>query len=243
MRPTNTRGTDFPKIDLPPDKRHLSRKSISIYLYTKDRPAQEIAPLHGTFYVQRPLPPHIREGHTLTGEDVTALKDLLKRRDDWIRMYQKMELEKNADIAVKNQAIVDLRSYVRVPLTGYVLQGGSPVGVFSDQWVESHAEVEIQPLTPVSGVLLRGWRPEKAPPGRVRLAVGDAFVESPLADGNFEVALKLPQTADAPFRLHIDTTSQGRAVDPAIDSRDLAFRVAEIRAKHPLVQTLTKMLG
>src|ERR1039457_5874506 len=57
----------FPKINLPPDKRHLTRKSISIYLYTKERPPQEIAPLHGTFYVQRPLPPEIREGHTLSG--------------------------------------------------------------------------------------------------------------------------------------------------------------------------------
>lgn len=158
-------------------------------------------------------------------------------------MYQKMELEKNADIAIKNQVILDLRSYVRVPLTGYVLQGGSPAGVFADQWVESHAQVEIQPPTPVSGVLLRGWRPEKAPPGWVRLVVGDAFVESPVAHGTFEVTLKLPQTAKAPFRLHIDMASQGRSVDPAIDSRDLAFRVAEIRAKHPLVQTLTKMLG
>jgi Rps23 Pro-64 3,4-dihydroxylase Tpa1-like proline 4-hydroxylase len=39
----------FPKIDLPADKRHLSRKSLSIYLYTKDRPAEEIAPMHATF--------------------------------------------------------------------------------------------------------------------------------------------------------------------------------------------------
>jgi hypothetical protein len=233
----------FPKINLPPDKRHLTRKSISIYLYTKERPPQEIAPLHGTFYVQRPLPPEIREGHTLSADDVNALKDLLKRRDDWLRMYHKMELEKNADIAVKNQNIVDLRTYVRIPLTGYVIQGASPIGMFSDQWVESHADVEIQPLAPVSGVLLRGWRPDKAPPARVRLAVGDASVESAVGEGNFEISLKLPHPADTPFRLRIDTISQGRAVDPAIDSRDLAFRVAEIRARHPLVQTLTKMLG
>ena len=34
----------FPPIDLPIGERHRSRKSISIYLYTKTRPAQEIAP-------------------------------------------------------------------------------------------------------------------------------------------------------------------------------------------------------
>ena len=115
----------FPKIHLPEDQRHLTRKSISIYLYTKDRPAQEIAPMHGTFYVQRPLPDSVREGHTLTGADVAELKSLLKRRDDWLRMYQKMELEKNRELADKNRAITGLMSYVRVPLTGYVLQSGS----------------------------------------------------------------------------------------------------------------------
>jgi hypothetical protein len=91
--------------------------------------------------------------------------------------------------------------------------------------------------------MLRGWRPGKALPGWVRLAVGDVFVESLVADGTFEVTLKLPQIAEAPFRWDIDTTSQGRAVDSEVDSRELAFRVAEIRAKHPLVQTLTKMQG
>ena len=71
--------------DLPENKRHLSRKSISIYLYTKDRPAQEIAPMHGTFYVQRPLPGRLQEGHTLNGADVRELKTLLKRRDEGVQ--------------------------------------------------------------------------------------------------------------------------------------------------------------
>lgn len=57
----------FPKIQLPEAERHRSRKSISIYLYTRDRPAYEIAPVHGTFYVHRPLDPRFREGRTLTG--------------------------------------------------------------------------------------------------------------------------------------------------------------------------------
>ena len=32
----------FRRIALPPDRKHLSRKSFSIYLYTKDRPADEV---------------------------------------------------------------------------------------------------------------------------------------------------------------------------------------------------------
>jgi hypothetical protein len=233
----------FPKIDLPADKRHLSRKSISIYLYTKDRPAQEIAPMHGTFYVQRPLPDGIREGHTLTGTDVAEIKNLLKRRDDWLRMYQKMELDKNRELADKGRAIADLMSYVRVPLTGYVLQTGSASGVFADGWVSSHAEFDIQPLTQVSGILVRGWRPDNAAAGRIRLSVGSNTFEAPLGNGSFEVTLKLAHPADETFRLKIDAVCPERTVDLSVDSRDLQFLVTEIRAKHPLVQTLTKMLG
>ena len=82
----------FPRIELPADKRNLSRKSISIYLYTKTRPQQEVAPPHMTFYVQRPLPKHIQVGHTLTEADVHTIHERLRihqpvlvEGDGWVR--------------------------------------------------------------------------------------------------------------------------------------------------------------
>jgi len=233
----------FPKINLPPDKRHLSRKSISIYLYTKERPAEEIVPVHGTFYIQRPLPDHIQAGRALTGEDVEELKKLLVRRDDWIAYYHKMELAKNREIAAKNHEVEDLTKRVHAPLTGYVLQTGSAAGMYADGWVASHAEITIQPLAPVASVLLRGWRPEKAPRGRVRLAVGNRAAEAEVADGSFEISLSLPQPAAEAFTLTIDTKSQSRVVDSSLDSRDLEFLISEIRARHPLLNTLRKLFG
>jgi hypothetical protein len=83
----------FPRIHLPADKRQLSRKCISVYLYTKSRPQDEVAPPHGTFYVQRPLPGHLVPGRVLSAEDVTDIKRLLAARDGWIRQYQRRELE------------------------------------------------------------------------------------------------------------------------------------------------------
>jgi len=82
----------FEKIRLPENKKHLSRKLLSIYLYTRDRPAAEIVPSHGTFYVQRPLPARIKTGYTLREEDVRQIEELFQRRDDWIEHYQKKEL-------------------------------------------------------------------------------------------------------------------------------------------------------
>lgn len=83
----------FRRIKLPEARRGLSRKCISVYLYTRHRPKEEVAPPHGTFYVQRPLPPEIKPGRSLSQEDVEGLKRLLKVRDGWIRYYQNRELE------------------------------------------------------------------------------------------------------------------------------------------------------
>ncbi|HEY3858200.1 MAG TPA: 2OG-Fe(II) oxygenase [Gammaproteobacteria bacterium] len=83
----------FPRIRLPADKHGLSRKCISVYLYTRHRPKEEQAPPHGTFYVQRPLPKHIGVGHILSAGDLDEIKRLLIFRDGWIRFYQKRELD------------------------------------------------------------------------------------------------------------------------------------------------------
>ena len=46
----------FPRIRLPEDRRHLTRKSFAIYLYTKDRPADQTAASHSTIYVPSGCP-------------------------------------------------------------------------------------------------------------------------------------------------------------------------------------------
>ncbi len=83
----------FERIELPPGKQHLSRRSLAVYFYTKDRPAAQAAAEHATVYVQRPLPAHIQPGHTLTGADVTAIQTLLARRDQQIRYLYHRETE------------------------------------------------------------------------------------------------------------------------------------------------------
>lgn len=99
----------FPRIDLPEDKRHLSRKSLSIYFYTKDRPEHEKVPEHGTFYVQRWLPPHIQAGHVLTDADVQSIRELLARRDSWIEKYQRDELINSSRFGDLHSEIATLR--------------------------------------------------------------------------------------------------------------------------------------
>ncbi len=76
----------FPRIDLPEDKKHLSRKSFALYYYTKES-EPGIKP-HTTIYVERHLPDKIKEGRVLTAQDVQEIKVLLARRDQHLkRLY------------------------------------------------------------------------------------------------------------------------------------------------------------
>ena len=82
---TETSWHGFPPIVLPKDKRGLTRRSVALYFYTKERPAAELAATHSTIYVDRPLPEHFAEGATLSRHDVQELGILLERRDQHIR--------------------------------------------------------------------------------------------------------------------------------------------------------------
>lgn len=76
----------FPRITLPEDKKHISRKSFALYYYSKER--ENKTQTHSTIYVERHLPQHIKVGVTLTEEDVQEIKTLLARRDQHLkRLY------------------------------------------------------------------------------------------------------------------------------------------------------------
>lgn len=83
----------FRRICLPAENKNLSRRSLAIYLYTKERPAQETAAAHGTFYFQRQLPEHLRAGCNLGEADVEEIRSLLERRDQQIKFLYERELE------------------------------------------------------------------------------------------------------------------------------------------------------
>jgi hypothetical protein len=78
---TETSWHAFPRIALPPDRQALSRRSIALYFYTKDRPAEETADTHSTIYVDQPLPARFQPGLTLSEADMQELRVLITRRD------------------------------------------------------------------------------------------------------------------------------------------------------------------
>jgi len=84
----------FKQIALPEDRKHLSRKPFSIYLYTKDRPMEEVIAPHTTFYVPQPLSTRFAAGVTLSALDADEIRTAVANRDGLLRMYQKLLVEK-----------------------------------------------------------------------------------------------------------------------------------------------------
>jgi len=71
----------FGRIALPAERAGVTRKSVALYFYTRERPDEELADTHSTIYVDRPLPERFRSGMTLSDADVEELRVLLARRD------------------------------------------------------------------------------------------------------------------------------------------------------------------
>jgi hypothetical protein len=135
-----------------PDGKELSRKSFTIYMYTKDRPKEEIAPKHGTIYVPAGPPKQFKSGHTLTGGDVQELTTLFKARNAYLQgMY-----ERESKLMEQVEAAKRLRAKMRVPTIGFVRQEGLAEGVEpGNNAISGDASMSFKVLRPIQSVMLR----------------------------------------------------------------------------------------
>ena len=108
----------FKRIVLPEAKKGLSRKSFSIYLYTKDRPAEEVVAPHTTFYVPAPPPERVAAGTTLTAKDAEDIQIAFASRDGLLRMYQKLLVEKEQRM---REIVTMKRNALESPMHDYEL--------------------------------------------------------------------------------------------------------------------------
>lgn len=106
----------FNTIRLPEAQRELTRRSIALYFYTRDRPAHEVAERHTTFYVNRQLPEKFSAGSLLSADDVAELRQLIEARDAHIRLLyaENTELRAAQDKGITgNLLYLAKRAYVR----------------------------------------------------------------------------------------------------------------------------------
>lgn len=119
----------FKKIKMPQNIVN-SRKLISIYFYTKDRPESEIVANHGTFYF--PYPPELKNSLTYD-EDIR----LIQKRDELLFSSYKKEIEQSKKILQLENRIADLEKNVKPHYEGFI-NLLSISGYFSDGWITNN---------------------------------------------------------------------------------------------------------
>ena len=103
----------FDRISLPAEAAGRTRKSVALYFYSRDRPAEEVAGKHTTHYVNRQIPEHVKAGHTLAPGDIALLHDIVAERDDLLRrLYaENSELRQAQDRGFGGKLIYLLKRY------------------------------------------------------------------------------------------------------------------------------------
>ena len=175
----------------------------------------------------------VEERDRLQAEDVADLQRLLIRRDRWIELYQNMELTKNRDLA-ESAAYTDLLAKrVRAPWTGYVVAKGDTEGLYGDDWASSKVRIQARALLPVTGILLRGFRPEEAGSMNLKVLVDGVPAVERAVSGYFELPVPVRKAADEKFELRFECDSKPGWGAASGNDRDLAFILMELRAQHP----------
>lgn len=217
----------FRAIDLPAEQRGLSRKSLAIYLYTRERPPQETAPSHGTIYVPAGLPASLRPGHVLSEADWLELRRRFGRLKGQLKFLYQRELEQSRDYEVVIQALAEARAQVALPLEGYLRQSGAVAGYHPDGWAGAELRFVCTASRPLQRLTLRLWAPPQlSADARVRLQVGEALAEVTLIPGEVcEIALDAPLEPEAQATVHVHSSHTFKPSEHGQpDDRALAWR-------------------
>jgi hypothetical protein len=100
--------------------------------------------------------------------------------------------------------------------------------------VAGYAQFTVRPRKPVTGLTMRGWRPDqsgdKCSSAEITVKVdGKIAATATVDDGLFDVRVTFDQPFEASFAVEIDCQP---VVKLANDDRALAFVLIEMRAEH-----------
>ena len=229
----------FDLIRLPDGEKHRSRKSLSLYFYTEERPDAEVHREHTTFFVPRTLPERYRAGYTLTEEDAEELDHLMGQRERLIALYQgELGRQESADAEAARLRILvaRLRSHRHIPILGYARRDGEVTGMYDDGWGSRCVEFTLRALRPVRSMEVRAVIPQGMPDDAV-LAVSVAGVECArrtAAAGTMRLhfPVRVEAAAAVPVRIEVSASVNHKALGISGDERDLGVLLDCVTLEH-----------
>lgn len=209
----------FDTIRMPVAKKHLSRKSFAIYLYTKDRPQEESAPQHATIYVPHAMPRGWSPGRTLSKEDLVLLENRFADLLGHLRFLY--EREKMFVVQLE-----EAKKTLRLPVQGYANQNSAPIGYWADGWVAREFRLSFVPLKHLKGVDLSIFVPREISGDQILLIeVNGERWEHVAAKGPSTINLRVRIKAEIETQLTVRATNSFTPSQAARsrDERELAW--------------------
>jgi hypothetical protein len=229
----------FDLIRLPDGEKHRSRKSLSLYFYSKERPEDQIHAEHTTFFVPRGLPERFKEGYTLTREDAAELDQLMGQRERLIALYQREQGTREADSAQAARLrilVAQLRAKRNIPIMGYVRSQGDVSGMYDDGWNGAELQFTLYVQRAVRALSISAIVPQGIAAG-TQLRVDAGGVECVCAavepgHVNAAGALRLDAGSRTKMRIRISATANHKALGLSSDERNLGFLLQCITFEH-----------
>ncbi len=225
----------FDAIRLPAGREDTSRKSFAIYLYTRERPADETAPPHATVYVPEGMPTDLVAGDVIGAERHMDLRVRFARLRSQLRFLYERETGFTAQIETLKRALAEARAAQRIDLQGYA-RVSSVEGHWPDGWCARRLAVRFTPSRAVRGLEIDLWLPPQLDgPQRFSIRCGAAQVEAEVAPGarkTLRLPLALAADADAALVVEASRSWQPAASGSGGDERALAWRLLGISLQH-----------
>lgn len=209
----------FPQIRLPAGKEHLSRKSLALYFYTKERPQAEVQGGHGTFYIQRPLPSSFQVGAEVTPEMHKEVSYLISKRDGFLALHQQLEAQASARFTAFENYHKVVLSCLRVAVLGWARQEGAMNGVYADDWIGPSCSGVFKVQRRIKSVQMRFFVPAHAIlPMDVSVAVDDAVVHQRITvAGQHQIDVRCDAWADEQVILSFSASTAISGVEARIN--------------------------
>jgi hypothetical protein len=212
----------FRQIQLPEDHRDLSRKSFAIYLYTKDRPADQTAAKHSTIYIPFGMPEDIKPGTTLTDEQFRLLSARFNEYRHMLKLQYDRQLRQSEEFDAG----------YRLDLQGYAIQTRAPAGRWPDTWASSDFSMAFMPTRSVAGIVLGIAVPPKMESEQMlEIHAGDWSGTEKLAPGE-ERMVRIPITLDAGETTEVAIHARNIWSPGGADTRALAYRLISVTLEH-----------
>lgn len=149
----------FRAITLPPERKQLTRKSVAIYLYTRERPAAETAPSHATIYVPAGLPRELKPGQELSEAQWLDLRRRFAQLKGQLKFLYQREMRFSREREEIETALSQARAGCNLPLQGFVVPVGATVGYWPDGWIGAELQFAFKATRRASELKLDLWAP------------------------------------------------------------------------------------